>query len=86
MRLEALLKQRGTGFDGSPPPAVLDLTSVEDLDLGKVDGSVRLFGAISAERAGVDQGPKQRGVAAGDEVLPVLIRVQTIDQVLGIAS
>lgn len=85
VRLEAVLKRKGTGFDGAPPPAVLDLAprSVSDLDLSGIATDVRLYGAISAA---LEHGPHQGRVPVSDEVLPFLARVQTVDEVLGITG
>lgn len=89
VRLEALLKCRGTGFTAADQPRVLfaglDLVdqspkrTLVDLDLSPLPSSARLAGAICFEQ------PLENGTEAfGDQVFPGLVRVQTIDQVLGI--
>ena len=86
VRLEAVLKCRGTGFDGSAPPPVLEpiFDAVENLNLRGI--SPTLVGAVSVKRSWLSEGCKQRPVAFSNHILPELIGMQTIDEVLSIAG
>jgi len=88
VRLEAVLKRRGTGFDGTAPPSVLAQAApdIVDLDLSTVDRDCRLVGAFSADVQTMDQAAHHRQITLGDEVFPILVRVQTVNEVLGIAD
>lgn len=73
--LEAVLKRRGTGFDGSQPPPVRN-----DASTTLVPGlPPSLIGALSIEHAGEDlRDPRSK------QILAELVRVQTIDEMSGL--